>query len=111
MSSREWIFRLEDILNALVRIQQYTQGFDLKRFDEDQRTIDAVVRNFEIIGEAARHIPEAITKKYPEVPWKYMKDMRNILIHEYFGIHTEIIWQTIIDDMRCAPKLGQVNKR
>ncbi len=91
MSFREWLFRVDDILDALVRIQQYIHGFDLQKFESDQRTIDAVIRNLEIIGEAARHIPEFITSEYDDIPWRYMKDMRNILIHEYFGVHTEII--------------------
>ena len=58
-----------------------------------------MVRNLEIIGEAASHIPATIIEKYPDVQWKYMKGMRNILIHEYFGINTEIIWQTIKRDL------------
>ncbi len=99
MSSREWFFRLEDILDALERIQQYTDGLNLQKFESDQRTIDAVVRNLEIIGEAARHIPEPLVQEYPLIPWKYMRDMRNLLIHEYFGIHTGIIWETITNDL------------
>ena len=99
MSSRLWLFRLEDILDSLERIQQYIQDINLQEFKSDQRTIDAVVRNLEVIGEAARYIPESIVEEYPDVPWKYMRDMRNVLIHEYFGIHTEIIWQTITHDL------------
>lgn len=99
MSSREWLFRLEDILEALERIHGYVKGLDLQQFEADQRTIDAVVRNLEIIGEAARHIPDSITQEYPLIPWRYMRDMRNILIHEYFGIDTGIIWQTIAQDL------------
>lgn len=99
MSSREWLFRLEDILDALNRIQDYIKGLDIQQFEADQRTIDAVVRNLAIIGEAARHIPNSIIQEHPVIPWKYMRDMRNILIHEYFGIDTGIIWQTITQDL------------
>ena len=99
MSSREWLFRLEDILDALERIQRYIQGLDLSKFEADQRTIDAVVRNLEIIGEAARHIPDSVIQEYPTIPWRHMRDMRNILIHEYFGLDTSIIWQTIAYDL------------
>lgn len=99
MSSREWLFRLEDILDALERIQNYIKGLDLVKFETDQKTIDAVVRNLEIIGEAARHIPDAVIQEYPNIPWRHMRDMRNILIHEYFGLDTSIIWETISYDL------------
>lgn len=99
MSSREWLFRIDDILNALTHIQEYTMGYTLEKFESDQRTIDAVIRNLEVIGEASRHIPDSVTKKYSEVPWRYMRDMRNLLIHEYFGVHPQIIWKTIVSDL------------
>jgi uncharacterized protein with HEPN domain len=92
MSSREWLFRLEDILDALENVQKYIEGLDLQQFKSDQRTIDAVVRNLEIIGEAARHIPNTIIQEYPHIPWKHIRDMRNVLIHEYFGVDISIIW-------------------
>jgi len=99
MSSREWVFRIEDILESLERIYKYTHEIHLDQFKSDQRTIDAVVRNLEIIGEAARHVPDSIVQEYAEIPWKYMMGMRNILIHEYFGVNVEIIWQTIKHDL------------
>jgi uncharacterized protein with HEPN domain len=99
MSSRNWIFRLEDILDALKHIHQYIHGINLDQFKSDQRTIDAVVRNLEIIGEAVRHIPDPVIQEYSDLPWKYMMGMRNILIHEYFGINTDIIWHTIKHDL------------
>jgi uncharacterized protein with HEPN domain len=79
MSSREWMFRLEDILDALERIHQYTHEIDFGKFKSDQRTIDATIRNLEVIGEAARHVPGSITQEYSEIPWKYMIGMRNLL--------------------------------
>lgn len=99
MSSRDWLFRLDDILESLERINEYTEGLNLQDFEEDQRTIDAVVRNLEIIGEGTRLIPNFIEKEYPTVPWRHMRDMRNILIHEYFEVDIEIIWQTISQDL------------
>ena len=99
MSSRDWFFRIEDILDALGRINQYIQGIDLDQFKSDQRTIDAVVRNLEIIGEATRHIPEPIIQNHHQIPWKYMMGMRNLLIHEYFGVNVEILWQTVKHDL------------
>lgn len=71
----------------------------LNQFRKDQRTIDAVIRNFEIIGEAAGHIPETIQEKFPELAWLEMRGMRNIMIHEYFGVSLPIIWRTITHDL------------
>ena len=96
---RAWAFRVEDILEAAEKIKRYTAGIDYKCFTKDTKTIDAVVRNLEIIGETSSNIPKDIQKKYPEVEWKEMQGMRNILAHEYFGINSEILWQTIKDDL------------
>ena len=73
MPHRDWKFRIEDILDAVCAIQQYTQGMEFKTFTEDRKTVDAVVRNLIIIGEAAVHVPEDICLKYPEVPWHDMR--------------------------------------
>ncbi len=85
MSPRNWKFRIEDILESLDLISDYTRNIDYKTWKRDRKTIDAVIRNLEIIGEAATHIPEDIQDQYPDVPWYNMKGMRNVLIHEYFG--------------------------
>lgn len=97
--SREWKFRFEDILAAAKRALAYTQGMDAKTFAQDQRTVDAVIRNLEIIGEAARHIPPEVQAKFPNLPWEEMRAMRNLLIHEYFGVDLWIIWQTTQEDL------------
>ncbi|MGB8657205.1 MAG: HepT-like ribonuclease domain-containing protein [Candidatus Zixiibacteriota bacterium] len=73
-------------------ITKFTQGTSLETFVEDQRTIFAVVRAIEIIGEATRNIPESIREKYRDVPWKKMAAMRNKLIHGYFGVGEAILW-------------------
>ncbi len=79
---------------------------DFEQFRSDTKTVDAVVRNFEIIGEAAAHVPEEIVADHPEIPWQDMRDMRNVLAHEYFGINENIIWDTIQDDLsRLVPQL------
>ncbi|MCG2743983.1 MAG: DUF86 domain-containing protein [Desulfobacteraceae bacterium] len=78
---------------------EYTKDLDFSSWSQDRKTIDAVIRNLEIIGEAASHIPESIQSKYPEIPWIQMKGMRNILIHEYFGVDIDVLWQTVIDDL------------
>ena len=102
MSPRSWKFRIDDINDALDRIFQYVQGLDYVDWLKDQKTIDAVIRNLEVIGEAAAKVPQEIQDKYSDIPWYQMKGMRNILIHEYFGVDNEMLWNTIQDDL---PKL------
>ena len=96
---RGWKLRISDILEAITAIQEYTAGMDLMRFSEDRKTIDAVVRNFTIIGEAAIRIPERVIADNPEIPWRDMSDMRNIVVHEYFGVSNKILWETIQSDL------------
>lgn len=83
---------LEDIQLSMSRISEYTIGLDFKTFNTDYKTLDAVVRNFEIIGEAARNLPNSIKEKYTSVPWQEMYYLRNKVGHEYFGVDYEIIW-------------------
>lgn len=99
MSIREWKLRIEDIMEAIARIQQYTAGVQYEVWQRDQKTIDAVVRNFEIIGEAATHVPTDVQMLFPDVPWGKMKGIRNLLIHEYFGVDAEVLWKTIQKDL------------
>jgi uncharacterized protein with HEPN domain len=83
---------LEDLLLAMTRISEYIEGFTFYDFKRDYKTADAVIRNFEIIGEAARNISPELKEKYHEVPWDEMYLLRNKVSHEYFGIDYEIIW-------------------
>lgn len=79
------------------------------QFEEDDKTIDSVLRNLEIIGEASRHIPRAIKEKYPDLPWMEMYTMRNIVIHEYHGVNLKIIWQTVTEDLPpLIPQLKEI---
>ncbi len=93
-SSRDWSFRIKDILGAIENIEKYTAKMTFARFKKNQLVIDAVIRNFEIIGEASNHIPKAIQSAHPAIPWRQMIALRNFLIHEYFGIDFNTIWQT-----------------
>jgi uncharacterized protein with HEPN domain len=92
---RDYKVYLEDILQAISRIREYTAGLSAAAFAVDAKTLDAVVRNLEVIGEAARALPEAIRSQHPEVDWKKTVGLRNILIHQYFGVDSEIIWDII----------------
>lgn len=82
---------LQDMLTGMERISQYIEGFGFRQFKQDYKTVDAVIRNFEIIG-AAKNLPEEIKSKYLEVPWAEMYLLRNKISHEYFGVDYEIIW-------------------
>lgn len=99
MPERDWRVRIEDILEATSRIRRYTEGMSAKDFRENDMAQDALIRNFAVIGEAARHIPEEVQDKYPEVPWIRMRAMRNLVVHEYFGVDLRIIWDTVHEDL------------
>jgi len=89
---RTYRIYLEDIQIAMGRIAEYIEGYAFIDFKRDYKTVDAVIRNFEIIGEASKSIPQEIKDKYPQVPWNEMYSLRNKVSHEYFGIDYEIIW-------------------
>ncbi len=99
MRPRDWRIRLEDILEAMDRVSRYTLGMSFEEFSRDARTVDAVVRNLEVIGEAARHIGPELEAQHPEVPWGRMRGMRNVLAHEYFGVDLAILWHTITQNL------------
>lgn len=99
MSPENWKLRIDDISESLDRIFEYVEGLDYKSWLNDQKTIDAVIRNLEIIGEAAANVPQEIQDQYVDIPWYQMKGMRNILIHEYFGVDNDVIWRTIQEDL------------
>ena len=90
---REFILYLEDMFQSMQRIEEYLGDLDFKKFKMTHIVVDAVVRNFEIIGEASRKIPSDIQEEYPEIPWRKMYGLRNLIAHEYFGIDYEMIWE------------------
>ena len=99
MPPREWRLRAEDRLEAVGKIEQYVSGLSFEQFQADQKTVDAVVRNLEVIGEAVRHLTAGQERLPAGIPWTDIAAMRNILIHEYFGVDLTIIWQTITVDL------------
>ncbi|MDT8781744.1 MAG: DUF86 domain-containing protein [Candidatus Bathyarchaeota archaeon] len=88
---------LKDILEAIERIESYVKGCSFEQFAKNTLIIDAVVRNFEIIGEATKHLPLEIKQENPSIRWKDMAGMRDKLAHEYFGVDIDILWKTSVN--------------
>lgn len=97
--SREWKLRVQDILTCIEKVEGYTDSMTFDQFQQDARTIDAVIRNFEVIGEAAGYIPAEIQEQNPGIGWLELRGMRNLMIHEYFSVSLPIIWHTVIHDL------------
>jgi len=91
-SDRDPILYLKDIILSMERVQEYIAGLDFQHFKCDYKTVDAVIRNFEIIGEATKNLPNDIKVNYPSIPWEEMYRLRNRISHNYFGVDYEIIW-------------------
>jgi uncharacterized protein with HEPN domain len=92
---RDHRLQLDDIIEAVGRVRTYTQGMSYDAFAEDEKTQDAVIRNLEIVGEAARGLPSEMKQRVSSVQWKKITELRNLLIHEYFGVSLPIIWDVI----------------
>ncbi|MDZ7604048.1 MAG: DUF86 domain-containing protein [Cyclobacteriaceae bacterium] len=102
MSKRDNLLLLEDMLLSAQKIKRYTKDLDYDSFLADEKTIDAVVRNFEIIGEAANRIDPDFRDSNPEIEWKRIRGFRNRIVHDYFGIDSEIVWsivETYLEEM------------
>jgi len=99
MSERPQLLYCQDILDSGAAIQSYVQGLTCDTFVQDRMRYSAVIREFEIIGEAVGKLSDELKSGYPEIPWQDVKDFRNLLAHEYFGVDLEIVWNTIRDDL------------
>ena len=102
---REWLDRLQDILEAMARIREFTAGMDLCTFRADPRTVGAVAYHILVIGECVAHLPASLTDRHPEVPWHRIRGMRNVLAHAYYETDPTLLWAMATTSL---PELEQV---
>ena len=95
MPSRDWRLRLQDIVESIDEILQRTAAMEFEDFTTNRTIVKAVLYDLGIIGEAARNIPSDIQWRYPQIPWRLMGDMRNVIFHEYFQVELKLVWRTI----------------
>ncbi len=109
---REFILYLEDMLQSMNRIEEYLGELDFRNFKMNYLVVDAIIRNFEVIGEASKNIPKYIQEKYPEIPWRKMVGLRNLIAHEYFGVDYEMIWEISRNNLpKNRTDLAQIIKK
>ncbi|MBU1182033.1 MAG: DUF86 domain-containing protein [Proteobacteria bacterium] len=109
ISERLYIDYLRDILDNAKKASDFIKGMTENDFLRDEKTIFAVIRALEIVGEATKKIPDEVRGKYPGIPWREMTGMRNKLIHDYFGVNLAVIWKTVTEDMpKLIPLVKQV---
>jgi len=111
MKNRSYLLFVKDILVSIDKIGRFMHGMSFEHFVKDELVIDGVVRNLEIIGEAARTIPLSLRNDYPDIPWKGMIALRNLAIHEYFQLDLSITWKIISKDLpETKPKVEAMLK-
>jgi uncharacterized protein with HEPN domain len=104
MPRRQWKLRIRHILDAIAKIRVYTAGMSLATFSANDLVVDAVLRNFMVIGEATRHIPTYVTTAYPQIPWRLMQDMRNVVVHDYPNVSSRLSGKPSRMTSRCCSK-------
>ena len=96
---REWEDYLADIIQSMNEVEEFTRGLTYESFMKDSKTINAVIRSLEVMGEASKRIPDEVRAKHSEIPWKRMAGMRDKLIHEYTGVDLETVWDVIQEEI------------
>jgi len=104
MSKRPVMLLLDDILGALKNIEAYSAGLEAEAFEKDGKTVDAVVRNLEVVGEASSRLPREFQQKHPEIEWHKIIGLRHRIVHDYFGIDLKIVWQILQHDLKSFRK-------
>ncbi len=99
MVEREYRDFIIDMIEAADMVASFIQGMNKEQFLADKKTQFAVVRALEIIGEAAKKVPDSIRSRYPDLPWREISGMRDKLIHDYFGVNNEVVWKTAVEDV------------
>jgi uncharacterized protein with HEPN domain len=96
---RRYDLYLKDILEAIERIQEYTEDYDKQSLETDRKTLDATLRNLETIGEAAGSLPQTLKDEYDEIEWRKVKDFRNVVVHQSWEIDTDIVWDILVNKL------------
>ncbi len=101
---REVLDFIDDIIEAINDVETFTQGIKLSEFRQDKRTVYAVIRALEIMGEAVKSVPDELRQTYDQIPWKRIAGMRDMLIHQYFGVEVETVWKVVKEDVPFLKK-------
>lgn len=104
MNMRDTRLYIDDILEAIRKIEKYVKGLTFEELKENSLVVDGVVRNLEIVGEAVKNIPASVKQEYPDIEWKKISGLRDVLAHEYFGVDLEVIWNIVTEKIPVLKK-------